>query len=95
MSIYDIEYKKVKDRKTLSKELLKGISVVKLTCHQQMRARLRRRIQAIFPARDDGTSTKRSFVVPSEVDEDVTAIALLRKININPLKEDEKTKKTT
>ncbi|PFX12607.1 Cadherin EGF LAG seven-pass G-type receptor 2 [Stylophora pistillata] len=38
----------------------------------QIRARLRRKIQAIFPTMDDGTSTKRTSVMPLEVNEDVT-----------------------
>ncbi|PFX12615.1 putative G-protein coupled receptor 133 [Stylophora pistillata] len=61
----------------------------------QIRARLRRRIQAIFPAMVDETSTKRSSVVPSEVDEDATAIAVFRKTNVQPLKDGEKTKKVS
>ena len=42
---------------------------------------------------DDGTSTKRTSVVPSEVNEDSTAIAEARKIKVQPLSNGEKTKK--
>ncbi|PFX13953.1 putative G-protein coupled receptor 133 [Stylophora pistillata] len=58
----------------------------------QIRARLTRRIQTIFPAMDDGTSTKRISVAPSDVNEEATAIAALRKVNVQSLKDGEKTK---
>nr|XP_058964843.1 adhesion G protein-coupled receptor L4-like isoform X2 [Pocillopora verrucosa] len=61
----------------------------------QVRARLRRRIQAIFPAMDVGTSTKRTSVMPSEVNEDSTAIAAPRKIKVHPLSDGEKTKRVS
>lgn len=44
---------------------------------------------------DEGTSTKRTSVVPSDVNEDATAIAALRKVNFEPLKDGEKTKKVS
>ncbi|XP_066023885.1 adhesion G protein-coupled receptor L4 isoform X2 [Pocillopora verrucosa] len=61
----------------------------------QLKARLRRRIQAIFPAMDVGTSTKRTSVMPSEVNEDSTAIAAPRKIKVHPLSDGEKTKRVS
>ena len=42
---------------------------------------------------DDGTSTKRTSVVPLEVNEDSTAIAAPRKIKVQPLSNGEKAKK--
>ena len=42
---------------------------------------------------DDGTSTKQTSVMPSEVNEDSTAIAAPRKIKVQPLSDTEKTKK--
>ncbi|RMX61567.1 hypothetical protein pdam_00020430, partial [Pocillopora damicornis] len=53
--------------------------------NSEIKARLRGRIQAIFPAMDDGTSTKRTTVVPPEVNEDSTAIDAPRKIKVKPL----------
>ncbi|XP_066023887.1 adhesion G-protein coupled receptor D1-like isoform X2 [Pocillopora verrucosa] len=72
-----------------------GFLIFLLHCvrNSEVRARLKRRIQAIFPAVDDGTSTKRTSVVPSEVNEDSTAIAAPRKIKVQPLRNGEKTKK--
>nr|XP_058964841.1 adhesion G-protein coupled receptor D1-like [Pocillopora verrucosa] len=72
-----------------------GFLIFLLHCvrNSEVRARLKRRIQAIFPAVDDGTSTKRTSVVPSEVNEDSTAIAAPRKIKVQPLSNGEKTKK--
>ena len=54
---------------------------------------MRRRFQAIFSAMDDGTSTKRTSVMPSEVNEDSTVITAPRKIKVQPLSDTEKTKK--
>ena len=55
---------------------------------------MRRRFQAILPAMDDGTSTKQTSVMPSEVNEDSAAIAAPRKIKVQPLSDTEKTKKS-
>lgn len=54
---------------------------------------MRRRFQAILPAMDDGTSSKQTSVMPSEVNEDSAAIAARRKIKVQPLSDTEKTKK--
>lgn len=71
-----------------------GFLIFLLHCarNSEIRARLRRRIQAIFPAMDDRTSTKRTSVVPSDVNENATAIAALRKVNVQPLSDGEKAK---
>ncbi|CAH3165280.1 unnamed protein product [Pocillopora meandrina] len=74
-----------------------GFVIFLLHCvrNSEVRARLRRRIQAILPAMDDGTSTKRTSVMPSEVNEDSTAIAAPRKIKVHPLSDGEKTKRVS
>ncbi|XP_066023882.1 adhesion G-protein coupled receptor D1-like [Pocillopora verrucosa] len=74
-----------------------GFVIFLLHCvrNSKVRARLRRRIQAIFPAMDVGTSTKRTSVMPSEVNEDSTAIAAPRKIKVHPLTDGEKTKRVS
>ncbi|XP_022808396.1 adhesion G-protein coupled receptor D1-like [Stylophora pistillata] len=74
-----------------------GFFIFLLHCvrNSEITARLTRRTQAILPAMDDGTSTKRTSVVPSDVNEDATAIAALRKVNFEPLKDGEKTKKVS
>ena len=41
---------------------------------------------------DDGTSSKQTSVMPSEVNEDSAAIAVPRKIKVQPLSDTEKTK---
>ncbi|XP_022808394.1 adhesion G-protein coupled receptor D1-like [Stylophora pistillata] len=71
-----------------------GFFIFLLHCvrNSEIRARLTRRIQTIFPAMDDGTSTKRISVAPSDVNEEATAIAALRKVNVQSLKDGEKTK---
>lgn len=71
-----------------------GFLIFLLHCarNSEIRARLRRRIQAIFPAMDDRTSTKQTSVVPSDVNENATAIAALRKVNVQPLSDGEKAK---
>ncbi|CAH3165288.1 unnamed protein product [Pocillopora meandrina] len=74
-----------------------GFLIFLLHCvrNSEVRARFKRRIQAILPAVDDGTSTKRTSVVPSEVNEDSTAIAAPRKIKVQPLSDGEKTKRVS
>ena len=44
---------------------------------------------------DDGTSTKRTTVVPPEVNEDSTAIAAPRKIKVKPLSDSKIIKKVS
>ena len=82
-------------KKCTTYKLLECENVANLTCNLQVRARLRRRIQAILPAMDVGTSTKRTSVMPSEVNEDSTAIAAPRKIKVHPLSDGEKTKRVS
>ena len=44
---------------------------------------------------DDGTSIKRTSVMPSEVNEDSTIITAPRKVKVQPLSDTEKTKKVS
>ena len=93
-STHIIEQYKIEDKKnTTTHKLLECDGVANLNCNLQIRARLRGRIQAIFPVMDDGTSTKRTTVVPPEVNEDSTAIDAPKKIKVKPLSDSKRIKK--